>query len=170
MCDGAALEGLSLISKSLITAVEEPSNLVARGGMHVGSCLAGISFLKGLGLVHAIAHMIGAEYNTHHGLTNAIILPAVMEYNLPGLEEKVKRMSEAMQFTDHSVDSFKNNLNQMLDRLKIPNGLNEIGVPEDCYERIAKKSMLDQAYGQNPKKATLDEVKELTLKSIKKAR
>ena len=138
--------------------------------MIVGSYLGGVAFLKGLGLVHAISHMVGAEYNTHHGLTNAIILPTVMEYNLPGLEEKVKRMSEAMQFNDHSVEGFKNNLNKMLDRLKIPNGLNEIGVPEDCFERIAQKSMLDQAYGQNPKKATLEEVKELTLKSIKKAR
>ena len=63
-----------------------------------------------------------------------------------------------------------NNLNKMLDRLKIPKGLNEIGVPEDCYERIAKKSMLDQAYGQNPKKANLDELNELVINSIKKAR
>ena len=170
MCDGAALEGLSLISKSLVTAVEDPSNIVARGGMHVGSCLAGISFLKGLGLVHAIAHMVGAEYNTHHGLTNAIILPAVMKYNLPGLEEKVKRMSEAMQFENHSIESFQDNLNIILDRLKIPKGLNELGVPEDCQERIAKKSMLDQAYGQNPKKASLDEVKTLVLESIRQAR
>ena len=53
LCDGAALEGLSLISKSLVTAVEQPDSILARGGMHVGSCLAGISFLKGLGLVHA---------------------------------------------------------------------------------------------------------------------
>ena len=170
LCDGSALESLNLISKSLYLAVEEPDNLVARGGMIVGSYLGGVAFLKGLGLVHAISHMVGAEYNTHHGLTNAIILPTVMEYNLPGLEEKVKRMSEAMQFNDHSIEGFRNNLNKMLDRLKIPNGLNEIGVPEDCFERIAQKSMLDQAYGQNPKKATLEEVKELTLKSIKKAR
>ena len=147
LCDGSALESLSLISKSLYLAVEEPDNLLARGGMIVGSYLGGVAFLKGLGLVHAISHMVGAEYNTHHGLTNAIILPTVMNYNLPGLEEKVKRMSEAMQFEDHSIDGFKNNLNKMLDRLKIPKGLNEIGVPEDCYERIAKKSMLDQAYG-----------------------
>ena len=170
LCDGSALESLSLISKSLYLAVEEPDNLSARGGMIIGSYLGGIAFLKGLGLVHAISHMVGAEYNTHHGLTNAIILPTIMEYNLPGLEEKVKRMSEAMQFTDHTVEGFKNNLNKILDRLKIPNGLNEIGVPDDCYERIAKKSMQDQAYGQNPKKATLQELKELTLKSIKKAR
>ena len=170
LCDGSALESLSLISKSLYLAVEEPDNLLARGGMIVGSYLGGVAFLKGLGLVHAISHMVGAEYNTHHGLTNAIILPTVMNYNLPGLEEKVKRMSEAMQFEDHSIEGFKNNLNKMLDRLKIPKGLNEIGVPEDCYERIAKKSMLDQAYGQNPKKANLDELNELVINSIKKAR
>mgnify|MGYP005691684367 FL=1 len=170
MCDGAALEGLSLISKSLVTAVEDPSNIVARGGMHVGSCLAGISFLKGLGLVHAIAHMVGAEYNTHHGLTNAIILPVVLKYNLPGMEEKVKRMSEAMQFKDHSVDAFISNIENILDRIKIPKSLSEIGVPEDCVDRIAEKSMKDQAYGQNPRKATLEEIKEITLASIKKAR
>ena len=170
MCDGAALEGLSLISKSLVTAVEDPSNIVARGGMHVGSCLAGISFLKGLGLVHAIAHMVGAEYNTHHGLTNAIILPVVLKYNLPGMEEKVKRMSEAMQFKDHSVDAFISNIENILDRIKIPKSLSEIGVPEDCVDRIAEKSMKDQAYGQNPRKATLEEIKEMTLASIKKAR
>ena len=57
--------------------------------MIVGSYLGGVAFLKGLGLVHAISHMVGAEYNTHHGLTNAIILPAVMEYNLPGLKKKL---------------------------------------------------------------------------------
>ncbi len=170
LCDGSALESLSLISKSLHLAVEEPDNLLARGGMIMGSYLGGVAFLKGLGLVHAISHMVGAEYNTHHGLTNAIILPVVMDYNLPGLEEKVKRMSQAMQFEDSSINGFKNNLNEMLDRLKIPRGLNEIGVPEDSYERIAKKSMLDQAYGQNPKKASLDEVKDLVIKSIKQAR
>ena len=170
LCDGSALESLSLISKSLYLAVEEPDNLLARGGMIMGSYLGGVAFLKGLGLVHAISHMVGAEYNTHHGLTNAIILPAVMDYNLPGLEEKVKRMSQAMQFEDNSINGFKNNLNEMLDRLKIPRGLNEIGVPEESYERIAKKSMLDQAYGQNPKKASLDEIKDLVIKSIKQAR
>ena len=111
VADGMALQGLNLIGNNLLEVYKNPDNLNARGAMLIGSCLTGISFLKGLGLVHAISHMVGAEYNTHHGLTNAIILPAVMEYNLPGLEEKVKRMSEAMQFTDHSVDSFKNNLN-----------------------------------------------------------
>ena len=170
LCDGSALESLSLISKSLYLAVEEPQNLVARGGMHIGSCLGGIAFFKGLGLVHAVSHMIGAEFNTHHGLTNAIVLPVVLRYNLPGMEEKVKKMSEAMQFEDHSVEGFISNIEKVLDRIKIPKSLSEIGVPEDCVRRIAEKSMQDQAYGQNPKKATFEEVQKIVLTSIKQAR
>ena len=170
MCDSAALESLSLISKSLILAVEEPQNVAARGAMLVASCLGGISFIKGLGLVHAIAHMVGAEYDTHHGLTNAIILPTVLRYNLPDMEEKVKRMSQAMQFEDHSVDSFISNIEKLLDRIKIPTGLHEIGVPEDCASRIAEKAMVDSAFATNPREASFDEVHQLVMTSIKKAR
>ena len=159
-----------MISKSLVKAVEEPENILARGGMHVGSCLAGISFLKGLGNVHSISHMVGAEYNTHHGLTNAIVLPVVLKYNLPGMDEKVQRMSEAMQYEDHSVDSFIKNIENLLDRIKIPKSLSEINVPEDCAKRIAEKAMKDQAYATNPKVASLQELKEMVLQSIKKAR
>ena len=170
LCDGAALESLSLISKSLVLAVEEPQNIAARGGMLVASCLGGIAFLKGLGLVHAISHMIGAEYDTHHGLTNAIVLPVVTRFNLPGMDEKVRRMSEAMQFEDHSVDSFIVNLDELLDRINIPKSLSEIGVPEDCAQRIAEKSMLDAAYGTNPRSSSYEEVLQLVSASIAKAR
>ena len=170
LCDGAALESLNLISKSLITAVEEPNNLEARGAMLVASCLGGVSFIKGLGLVHAIAHMVGAEFNTHHGLTNAIILPAVLRYNLPDMEEKVMRMAQAMQYKDHTANHFIENMEKILDRIKIPKGLNEIGVPEDCIERISEKSMIDTAFGTNPRSATLDDVRELVKVSIFGAR
>ena len=170
LCDGAALESLNLISKSLIKAVEEPNNLEARGAMLVASCLGGVSFIKGLGLVHAIAHMVGAEFNTHHGLTNAIILPAVLRYNLPDMEEKVMRMAQAMQYEDQTVDHFIESIEKILDRIKIPKGLNEIGVPEDCIERISEKSMIDTAFGTNPRSATLDDVRELVKVSIFGAR
>ena len=170
LCDGSALESLSLISKSLYLAVEEPKNIVARGGMHIGSYLGGIAFLKGLGNVHSISPMVGAEFNTQHGLTNAIILPVVLKYNLYDMDEKVKRMSEAMQFKEHSVDSFINNIEKMLDRLQIPKSLSEIGVTEDCVDRIAKKAMKDQAYATNPKKASYEDMKEMVMQSIKKAR
>ena len=170
LCDALALEALGLISTWLPIAVAEPTNLTARGGMHVGSCLAGISFLKGLGLVHAISHMVGAEFNTHHGLTNAIILPVVLRFNLPGMQDKVQRMAQAMNMPDHSVSGFINSVEAMLDEIKIPKSLGEIGVPADCAERIAGKALKDSAARTNPRIATLAEVQVLTETAIAKAR
>ena len=170
LCDAMALEALSLIARWLPVAVAEPTNITARGGMHVGSCLAGISFLKGLGLVHAISHMVGAEFNTHHGNTNAILLPVVLRFNLPGMEEKVRRMAEAMQISDHSVTGFIAAVEAMLDEIRIPKSLSEIGVPMDCAERIAAKALKDSAAKTNPRSASLNEVRVLIETAIKKAR
>ena len=170
LCDAMALESLSLIARWLPLAVAEPSNINARGGMHVGSCLAGIAFLKGLGLVHAISHMVGAEFNTHHGNTNAILLPVVLRFNLPGMDEKVRRMAEAMEISDHSVTGFIAAIEAILDEIRIPKSLGEIGVPIDCAERIAVKALKDSAAKTNPRSASLGEVRELIEIAIKKAR
>jgi alcohol dehydrogenase class IV len=170
LCDAMALEAQSLISTWLPIAVAEPTNLTARGGMHMGSCLAGVSFLKGLGLVHAISHMIGAEYNTHHGLTNAIILPVVLRFNLPSMDDKVQRMAEAMKLPDHSVNGFVNSVEALLDEIAIPKSLSEIGVTVDCAERIAGKALRDSAARTNPRIATLAEVQAITETAITKAR
>jgi len=170
LCDGAALQSLYLISKNLIPAVEEPDNLRARGGMLIASCLGGIAFLKGLGLVHAISHMVGAEYDTHHGLTNAIVLPVITRFNFPGMDGKVRRMSEAMQYQEHSIDSFIVNIDNLLDRIDIPKSLGEIGVPEEGAKSIAEKTMLDLAYTTNPRSSTYEEVLEMVSTSITKAR
>ena len=170
MCDGAALEGLSLIANWLPVAVQEPGNLTARGGMLVGSCLAGVSFLKGLGLVHAISHMIGAEYDTQHGLTNAIILPVVLRYNLPGQEAKVIRMAEAMKLSDQTVDGFILGVENILDQISIPKSLQEIGIPLDCARRIAEKAALDSAAETNPRRASIEEISALIDQAITQAR
>ena len=170
LCDGAALQSLTLVSDNLTLAVDEPDNIKARGAMLVASCLGGIAFLKGLGLVHAISHMVGAEFDTHHGLTNAIVLPVVTRYNFPELEGKVQRMSSAMDYEDSSVEAFISNLDEILDRIEIPKSLDEIGVPIDCVERISEKAMKDSAYATNPKIASLEEMNQLVYKSIKQAR
>ena len=170
LCDAMALESLSLIARWLPVAVAQPTNINARGGMHVGSCLAGIAFLKGLGLVHAISHMVGAEFNTHHGNTNAILLPVILRFNLPGMDEKVRRMAEAMEISDHSVAGFIAAVEGILDEIQIPKSLSEIGVPLDCAERIAIKALKDSAAKTNPRLASLDEVRVLIETAIKKAR
>ncbi len=170
LCDGLALEGLALVSKWLPVAVREPGNMVARGGMLVGSCLAGIAFLKGLGHVHAISHMVGAEFNTQHGLTNAITLPVVLRFNLPGMDAKVKRMADAMGLDDSSVDGFIAEIERLLDDIDIPRSLSEIGVPPDCVDRIAEKALLDSAAGTNPRAADLTEMRALVETAIAQAR
>ena len=170
LCDGAAIEALRLIGKYLVTSVEEPENLEARGGMLVGSCLAGISFLKGLGFVHAISHMVGAEYDTQHGLTNAIVLPAVLRYNLPTLDNKCQHMADALSMSDKTSDGFIGEIEATLDRLSIPTSLNEIGVPFDCAGRIAEKAMHDSAASTNPVTGNISDLEALVERSIKKAR
>ena len=170
LCDAMALEGLALIARWLPVAVHEPGNLAARGGMLVGSCLAGIAFLKGLGLVHAISHMVGAEYDTQHGLTNAILLPVVLRHNLPGLELKVTRMAQAMALGDDRPDRFVAAVERLLDDIDIPASLAEIDVPFDCAARIAEKALLDSAAATNPKAADAAEIQRIVETAIKKAR
>jgi alcohol dehydrogenase class IV len=158
MCDGIALEALRLITASLETAVKDPKNIGARGGMLTGSCLAGISFVKGLGLVHAISHMVGAEYDTHHGLTNAIVLPAVLRFNRPEIEQKIPQMAEALGLEDKSFDSFYRAICDLLDRLEIPKTLVDIGVPSDCAAAIAEKAIQDSAASTNPRELSAAEI------------
>ena len=138
--------------------------------MLIGSCLAGVAFTKGLGLVHSISHMIGAEYDTQHGLTNAIILPAVMKFNLPHVEEKIRFISNTMNLKDASSDAIVKEIEQILDYVDIPRSLSEIGIPLECKKRIAKKAMLDSATGTNPRVAQIKDVEELTEISILSAR
>ena len=170
LCDGLALEGLALVTKWLPIAVRDPTNLAARGGMLVGSCMAGIAFLKGLGHVHAISHMVGAEFNTQHGLTNAIVLPVVLRFNLPGMEPKVKRMADVMGLQDASVDAFIAEIERLLDDINIPRSLSEIGIPADCATRIAEKALQDSAAGTNPRTASITEMRTLIETAIAKAR
>lgn len=169
-CDGLALEGLALVARWLPVAVAEPDNMAARGGMLVGSCLAGIAFLKGLGLVHAISHMVGAEFNTQHGLTNAIVLPVVLRYNLPGMEGKVARMADAIGLPDRSPAAFIAEVERMLDAIDIPKSLGAIGVPLDCAGRIAEKAIHDSAAGTNPRAASVEDIRALTQTALTNAR
>ena len=158
LCDGLALEAIRLVGGWLPVAVREPENLEARGAMLAGSCLAGISFLKGLGLVHAISHMVGAEYDTQHGLTNAVLLPSVLQYNGPALAEKIAPMCRALDLSGATFDSLYNGICLLLDEVEIPLSLADIGVPSDCVSGIAAKALQDSAAKTNPRLPTQDEI------------
>jgi alcohol dehydrogenase class IV len=158
LCDGLALEGLRLVARWLPVAVAEPGNLEARGGMLAGSCLAGVAFMKGLGLVHAISHMVGAEYDTQHGLTNAVLLPAVLRFNAPDIVDKVPAMAQAMGLEDTGFVAFHAHICGLLDQIGIPKTLADIGVPADCAPRIAAKAIQDSAAGTNPRALTVEQI------------
>ena len=166
LCDASAIEGLRLIYPNLPNVYSDPSNLVARGKMLVGSCLAGISFLKGLGFVHAISHMVGAEFDTQHGLTNAIVLPAVLRFNEKVISEKVPIMCQAMNLKNKDFDYFYQSICELLNQLDIPKNLKDIGIKESSLNSLSKKALTDSAFATNPRTATLQEMKNIISQSI----
>jgi len=170
LCDGMALEGLRLVYRWLPEALADPTSLQARGGMLAGSCLAGISFLKGLGLVHSISHMVGAEYNTQHGLTNAVILPVVLRYNAPAITDKIGPMSQAMGLETTDFNSFHDAICQRLDDCDIPRSLVDLGVEESAVDRLAEKAHGDAATGTNPRASTPADIAELIREAMVGAR
>ena len=170
LADAMAIEGLKLIGEYLEKAIEFPYDVNARGGMLIGSCLAGISFTKGLGLVHAIGHMVGAVYDTQHGLTNAIILPAILRFNEETINHKVRIMNFATFQEIGNFDSFYLNICNLLDRLEIPCGLSSIGVKEEKVSELSLKASKDAAASTNPRHASVGALKTLILQSIEEAR
>jgi alcohol dehydrogenase class IV len=170
LCDGLALEGLRLVGRWLPVAVAEPSNLEARGAMLAGSCLSGIAFLKGLGLVHAISHMVGAEYDTQHGLTNAVVLPAALRHNAPALADKIEPLSQAMGLRDTSFEAFYAHVCVILDQVGIPKTLTDIGVPSGCAARIADKALQDSAAGTNACALTAQDIERVIAVALTKGR
>ena len=170
LCDASAVEGLRLIYPNLPIVYNDPSNLEARGKMLVGSCLAGISFLKGLGFVHAISHMVGAEFDTQHGLTNAIVLPSVLRFNKKVISDKVPIMCQAMNLKQNDFDYFYQSICELLDQLGIPKNLKEIGIDESSLNSLAEKALKDSAFATNPKTASLEEMEEIIYQSLNSGR
>lgn len=170
MCDGLALEAMRLISRWLPDAVADGENLEARSAMLVGSCLAGVSFLKGLGLVHAMSHMIGAVYDTHHGLTNAVLLPPVLRLNRESIEEKSSAMSQAVGAGDSGFDGLYAMVIDLLDRLDIPTDLTQIGVGHDRVEELADKASKDAAASTNPVDASVPQIAAIIERALTETR
>jgi len=170
MCDGIALKALTIIARWLPHVVFDSQNLNARGAMQVASCMAGVAFLKGLGLVHSISHAIGAEYNTHHGLTNAITLPAVMRFNAASIRDRCPEISQALNLEGRDFDAIHNWICQLLDQLEIPRSLADIGVDTNKVSSLAKRAFSDSATATNPRKPDLEALEIVILEAITQGR
>ena len=150
LADGIALEGMRLIQTYLPKACDHGQDLEARSRMLAAASMGATAFQKGLGGVHAIAHPVGAWYNTHHGLTNAIVLPYVIVHNRPAIEAQLRIVARTL---DLSGEPFRAVLDWVLgfrQRLRIPHALAAIGVPLEDAETIGREASLDPSAGGNP--------------------
>ncbi len=165
MCEGIALEGMRLISRSLVKAVNHP-DLESRSEMLLASLMGAVAFQKGLGVVHSLAHPLSSLLNTHHGLANAVNLPYGMEFNRKGFEDKFRRMAAALQLTDTGEEAVVNYLKELNSNIGIPARLQEIGVREEHVETLAGLAFADFAHPNNPKPVSRNDFKQLYQRAL----
>ena len=154
MCEGIALEGMSLIFSSIETAVKAPT-VEARGRMMMGSLMGAVAFQKGLGVVHSLAHPLSSLLDTHHGLANAVNLPYGMRFNIEGCEEKFRQMARKCEIPEETGDGLVSRLFELNERIGIPNRLRDIGVLEEHLDPLADLAIDDFAHPNNPKPVSL---------------
>lgn len=165
------LKAIEIISKNLRGAVENTPE--GREGMALGQYIAGMGFSNvGLGIVHSMAHPLGAVYDTPHGVANAIILPTVMEYNAPATGEKYRNIAKAMGVTGVDNMSLEEARKAAVDAVKqlsqdvgIPENLKDIVKPEDV-DFLAQSAYDDACRPGNPRETSVEEIKELYLSLI----
>jgi len=150
LADGIALEGLRLIHRFLPRAYANGKDIEARAQMLAAASMGATAFQKGLGAVHAIAHPVGSWFNTHHGLTNAVILPYVMVFNRSAIADKTDIIARILDLPARGFDGFLESVLRLRRELKIPHSLAEIGVSADKAAIIGREAAIDPSAGGNP--------------------
>ena len=155
MSQGIALEGLRLVNENLPKAYADGTDLEARGHMMSAAAMGAVAFQKGLGAIHALSHPVGAVYNTHHGTTNAVVMPACLDFNRPAIEG---RLSQAAAYLgiEGGFDGFRARVMELRTMLSIPAGLADLGVEESQLDGLAAMAMDDPSVGGNPVKMTIE--------------
>ncbi len=150
LADGVALEGMRLIHRYLPRACTDGTDIEARAHMLAAASMGATAFQKGLGGVHAIAHPVGSWFNTHHGLTNAVILPYVMTFNRSAIEGKTEVIARVLNLPAPGFDGFFDWVLKMRRDLGIPHPLADIGVSTDKAAIIGREAAIDPSAGGNP--------------------
>ena len=147
---GIAIEGITIVKNFLIRAFKDGKDLEARGNMLVGSSMGSTAFQKGLGAIHSLSHPVGAIYNTHHGLTNAVFMPYVLKINKSAIEEKIISLSRYLNLKENSFDSFMQWILELRNNLKIPHTLKELINDNSKFEEMSKMALNDPSTSSNP--------------------
>jgi alcohol dehydrogenase class IV len=153
LADSVALGGLELIAAHLETAVKQGRDVAARGGMLKAAMMGAVSFQKGLGACHSLSHPLSAEFNLHHGLANALCLPAVVDFNEKVIPERVQRVATLFG-SKREAGAASQALRNLRKAIGLPASLREAGVPEKDLPRLAKLAMGDGCHSSNPRPCT----------------
>ena len=162
MADGIALEGMKLIKKSLLTVFQDGSNIEARMNMLTAASMGSTAFQKGLGAIHSLSHPVNALNNIHHGLSNAIFMPYVLTFNKGSIENKIINICKYLELKDQSFEGFINWILDLRKKLNLPHKLSEVIKREDLdIEKLSKMALDDPSTSTNPKKMSIDHMKDL---------
>jgi len=160
MSQGIALEGLRLVNENLPKVFANPGDIEARSHMMSAAAMGAVAFQKGLGGMHALAHPIGATYNTHHGMTNAVVMPAVLKFNRPAIEDRISAAAAYLGIGG-GFDGFFAHIMQLRADLGVPNTLGALGAKDDRLDELAAMAIADPCAGGNPVELTLEAAKAL---------
>jgi len=160
MSQGIALEGMRLIMEYLPKAYIDGNDIEARAHMMSAAAMGATGFQKGLGAIHALSHPIGAVHNTHHGTTNAVCMPAVLQFNKPAIEGVISQAASYLRISG-GFDGFCNYVDNLNASLNIPMTLTELGVKNADLDGLTKSALKDPSVVGNPVKMNYDNTRQL---------
>jgi alcohol dehydrogenase class IV len=167
LAEGVAVEGMRLVKDWLPAAVEDGHNIEARSHMLIASSMGATAFQKGLGAMHSLSHPCGANLNTHHGLTNAVVMPYVLVWNRERIESKMQRLAAYLGLPRPGFDGVLDWVLELRRRIGIPDTLAQLGVREEHATQFAGQALADPSTGGNPTPMTEDDFRQLYLNCIR---
>jgi len=167
LAQGIAVEGMRLIRDWLVQACEDGTDLEARAQMQVASSMGATAFQKGLGAMHSLSHPCGSILGTHHGTTNAVVMPYVLEYNTPAIEDKLTSLAKYLDLPNPSPEAVISWTLALRDQIQIPHTLGQLGANDSHIERFASMAIVDPPTATNPIEMTQEGFEDLYDRSIK---
>lgn len=149
MSQGIALEGMRLVFENLPRAYANPADLEARAHMMSAAAMGAVAFQKGLGAIHSLSHPVGAVYGTHHGTTNAVVMPMVLAFNRPAIEDRITRAAAYLGIAG-GFDGFCARIMALRTELSIPENLTAMGVDPARLDELTEMALEDPSCGGNP--------------------
>ena len=160
------MQGIYLVDRWLRTAYRDGANLEAREQMLVASCMGATAFQRGLGAMHALAHPLGAIYDAHHGLLNAILMPYVLNANRAVIGDAMERLGRNLLLAKQSVDGVIEWVLQLRQDLDIPTTLQHIGIDDSAAADIGAMAAADPSAGTNPSQFSSTEYAEILVNAV----